>query len=146
MKKLVIILALLMTVCAGFSQPGSTNKKDTCICVTPREMRNAIRSNDSLVVAREIILYQDSVVAEMRKGLDKFDSLVKKQDELHLADLRIINNLDSQNSTLTKSNSLSLDYNSYLKSQLKKQKRKTVVIAGMSVAVITGLSYLLISK
>ncbi len=133
-----------MTVFAGYSQTDSTGKKDTCICVTPKEMRNAVRVDDSLHIARDIISSQEIVIRGITSLQVKADQEIKKQEELHLADRKIIDNLDAQNSALDRSNKLSLDFNAYLHKQINHEKKKSIIIAGVSVTIITTLAYLLV--
>lgn len=135
------MLAFLMTAFVAFSQKDSTNKKDTCFCVTPSQMRKAIQKDDSLQIIKDVVILQDQVISEMQNGLNKNDSLVKKYSTLVDANLKIIGNLDAQVSNLAKSNQLSLDYNSYLKKEIKKQKKKTFTIAGVSLSIISYLLF-----
>lgn len=132
----------LVTAFAGFSQPplAGNKKNDTaCMCVTPQEMRNALRANDSLQVAKKEIAVAGTIINEMTRGLNKADSTIKKQDELHLSDRRIIDNIDMQNLNYSRQVTASLDVISYLQKQLKTAKNKTLLIGGMSVGVIAAL-------
>jgi hypothetical protein len=148
MKRLAAILVLIMTVFAGYSQTGSADKKKdtTCVCVTPSEMRNAIRTDDSLRIAMEELAAKELVIRQALLNISQRDSLIKKQESLHAANLKIISNLESQTINMDRSNKLALDYNSYLKLQVRQAKKKTRTIAGLSVTVIGALTYLLIKK
>lgn len=109
-------------------------------------MRNAIRASDSLQIAKSELLLSRTVIDTMTAALGVRDKTIAEQDKLNRERLKIIDNLDRQNISLTKSNQLSLDYNSYIKKQLRLQKRKTVIISGVSISVIGTLTYLLLNQ
>lgn len=146
MKRLATILIFLLIVFAGYSQADSTTRKDTCICISPKEMINAIRVDDSLQLSTAIIRQQDSIISSQKSIIIKSDSVIKKQDDLHVNDLNRIDNLLFQNRELTGISSLSLTLVSDMKSQIGKERKKTLFIGGISIAIITSLSYLLVTK
>ena len=136
-----------MTAFTGFGQKDSVKKKiDSCICVTPGEMINAIRTSDTLDIAKQEIKALDTLNARLTKDLRKADSVIVKQDVLHLEDKAIIRTKDNIIDTKNQQNLLCLDFNSYLKLQIKAQKRKTTKVVAVATVIISGMAYLLTKK
>lgn len=142
MKKLILILVLALTVYTVYSQPGS--KGDTCVCVTPQEIRSANQTYDTLQITKAVIHQQETVIRDMKSLASISDSVIKKQIEIHLNDADKISNLGSRDFLLTRANVLLLDQNNLLKSDKKRLKKKLGWLTGLSTAVIGGLVYLLV--
>jgi hypothetical protein len=107
-------------------------------------MRDAIKTDDTLQIAKAVIVQQDTVIRDQKAIIAKSDSIILKQEELHVIDLRKINNLSDRETLLTTANNLLLDKNSLLIEDKKKLKKKLGWLTGLSTAVIGGLVYLLV--
>ena len=144
MKKLILILIFLTTAFAGYSQRDSVaGKKDTLICVTPTELRNAVKTSDSLAVAKKLIQEQEKTITLQKELSEKDKQLIQESARLNDANKFIIANLDKQVNNLTTTNRLMLDNEAYLKNRLLLQKRKTFFITSAFVTVIGSAVYFL---
>jgi hypothetical protein len=112
--------------------------------VTPGEIRTANMTYDTLRIAQKIISQQETVMKDQKAVIAKSDSIISKQEELHVIDLKKINNLNGQTTLLTTANNLLLDKNSLLIADKKKLKKKLGWLTGLSTTVIGGLVYLLV--
>lgn len=118
-------------------------KKDTLICVTPTELRNAVKTSDSLAVAKKLIQEQEKTITLQKELSEKDKQLIQESARLNDANKFIIANLDKQVNNLTTTNRLMLDNEAYLKNRLLLQKRKTFFITSAFVTVIGSAVYFL---
>lgn len=144
MKKLILTLIFLTTVFAGYSQKDSAvAKKDTLVCVTVAEAINALKTSDSLRLAKQVIQEQDRAINLQKVAAEKDQQIIRLSTNLNDVNNYKIANLDKQVETLTKTNLLLLDNQAYLKNRLRYQKKKTFFITSAFVTIIgTGIYFL----
>lgn len=130
-----------MIAYAGYCQKNLAN--DSCICISQNQAINILKSKDSLQVAKSIIVKQDSVIESQKNLTNNLSNQVYEIQRLVNNKDAVISNLDQQIEKINKENKLTLDYTLYLKKMVRKANKKTIIISGISVSLISGLVYLL---
>lgn len=113
----------------GYSQSVSDSIK-----VSVSSAINAIRTQDSLRIAKREIVISDSIRTSCKELSQKSDSLIMVLTrQVEVNDLRVAN-LSAQISAHQEINAIEKRYNSYLKSEIKRQQRSKWAILFGAVA------------